>query len=201
MAGRRKRVVRGGETRDLRPDWRPLLDFAPDEIPEFMWMYRVELEDGTVVEAYKHVATRRYLYLDVDGRAYVSVGRVSYEEADPIALLLEVLEADASGLGIVGQNEWDDGEKIAWARSATRHRISHRRTRFAIERAGVCFENGTGRKGEPLLYFFGDDEAGHPLEIVGVEQEDRCLVVILSMSLRLRFEAGHKEALRWRKSA
>jgi hypothetical protein len=60
-----------------------LLDFAPDEIPEFMWMFRIDLEDGSVVEAYKHSWTRQYLHLDHDGRAYVLRGDGRYEETDP----------------------------------------------------------------------------------------------------------------------
>jgi hypothetical protein len=42
-----------------------------------MWMGEIELSDGTALHGYKHVATRRYLHLDEDGRAfgYGSKGR------------------------------------------------------------------------------------------------------------------------------
>lgn len=190
---------RGTLTDHRKPTWEPLLDFAPDEAPDFMWMFQVELEDATVIEAYKHSWTRRYLYLDAAGRAYISVGCAGYEEVDPTALLIEVLEVGGGRLGIVRQNDWFEGDRITWARSATRHRIPRPRTRFAIEHAGICFENGTGSNGEPRLYFFGDDEMGRPLEVVAIEREDGRLLVIHSMPLRDRFEAGHKEALRWRR--
>ena len=46
-----------------RPDWKPLEQHVPhEECAEFMWMHR----DG-VVHFYKHIITRRYLMLDVDG--------------------------------------------------------------------------------------------------------------------------------------
>jgi hypothetical protein len=32
----------------------PLLDLLPEHIDDFTWMYAVELEDGTRIEAYKH---------------------------------------------------------------------------------------------------------------------------------------------------
>lgn len=44
--------------------WPPLLELVPDYVPDFMWMYEVELEDGTVLQAYKHRWTRRYLYIE-----------------------------------------------------------------------------------------------------------------------------------------
>jgi hypothetical protein len=91
MPKRKNRRLRGGQIHGLRPDWRPLLAFAPDEIPEFMWMFRVDLEDGTVVEAYKHSWTRQYLHLDSAVRAYVFLGGGFYEEVDPGLQLEEAL--------------------------------------------------------------------------------------------------------------
>lgn len=35
----------------------------------FMWMYELRLDDGTRVDAYKHVTTRRYLHLSLTGAA------------------------------------------------------------------------------------------------------------------------------------
>lgn len=198
MARKPRRRVRGGEIHGLRPDWRPLLDVAPEEIPEFMWMFRVDLEDGSVAEAYKHSWTRQYLHLDHDGRAYVSIGNRWYEEVDPQALLDEALAGHGSRASIVRRNDWIDGERIGWARSATRHRIPRRQTLFAIQHAGICFRDGVSRKGEPRLYFFGDDEEEQPLEIVAIERQGGDLLVIHSMPLRDRFEERYTEALRWR---
>jgi hypothetical protein len=199
MARRPKRRLRGSEPSGLRPDWRPLIELAPDEVQDFMWMFRDFLEGGTVVEAYKHVSTRRYLHLDASGCAYEFIGGTSYEEVDPRALLARVLRSCEPRADIVRQNEWVDGKRIGWARAATRHRVSRARTLFAIQQAGVCFPDGFGRKGEPRLYFFGDDEDEEPLEIVAIERADASLLVIHSMPLRDRFEAKYTEALRWRR--
>jgi hypothetical protein len=182
-----------------KPTWPPLLNFAPDEAPDFMWMSGVELEDGTVVQAYKHSRTRRYLYLDGAGRAYAPVGRARYEEVDSVALLIEVLEVGGGHFGIVRQNEWFDGERITWARSATRHRVSRKQSLWVIQHAGICLEQGLGSDGDPLLYFFGDDENERPLEVAGAEGPTGKLTVIHSMQLRERFEDRYMEALRWRK--
>lgn len=53
------------------PNWQPLEDTAPHRIDEFMWMFEVELEDGTRLQAYKHYWTRRYMHLTSDRRAFV----------------------------------------------------------------------------------------------------------------------------------
>ena len=53
------------------PDWQPLLGTVGSSLASwFMWMSEVELSDGTRLHAYKHVATRRYLHLAADGRAF-----------------------------------------------------------------------------------------------------------------------------------
>jgi hypothetical protein len=199
MTRKKTRRLRGGDIHGLRPDWRPLLDFAPDEIPEFMWMFRVDLEDGTVVEAYKHSWTRGYLHLDSAGRAYTFLGRGWYEETDPRSLLQEVLEGCESRASIVRQNDWVDGERIGWARSATRHHIARRRSLWVIQHAGICFQEGLGMQGDPLVFFFGDDEDECPLEVLAAEAPDGRLTVIHSMNLRDQFEDDYMEAYRWRR--
>jgi hypothetical protein len=63
------------------PDWRPLIDLVGIELAAwFMWMSEIELDDDTRVHAYKHICTRRYFHLAVDGRAYVYVPRYRYRE-------------------------------------------------------------------------------------------------------------------------
>jgi hypothetical protein len=175
-----------------------LVAFAPDEVPDFMWMFRDFLEDGTVVEAYKHSWTRQYLHLDSSGRGYEFIGR-GYEEVDPDELLAKALRSCGSRADIVRQNEWVDGRRIIWARSATRHRVPRARTLYVLQQAGVCFQDGTGRKGGPRFYFFGDDENERPLEVATSERDDGKLLVVHSMPLRERFEERYTEALRWRK--
>jgi hypothetical protein len=78
------------------PEWEPLLNFAPDHVGDFMWMYAVQLTDGTRLQAYKHYWTRNYLHLDDEGRAFVYVGKDRYEEVNPPWLLHQVLEEGRS---------------------------------------------------------------------------------------------------------
>jgi hypothetical protein len=194
--------MRGGRPSGLRPDWRPLLDLVPDEVPDFMWMFRDFLEGGIVVEAYKHRETRQYLHLDESGRAYEFLGGMEdsyYEEVDPVALVEKALRNCEPRANIVRQNEWIDGDRIEWPRSSTRHRISRSHTLSAIQHAGVCFDAGISRQGDRRLYFFEYDHDERPLEIATIEREDGSLLVIHSMIVRDKFEEKFTEALRWRK--
>jgi hypothetical protein len=72
--------ARQGET----PDWAPLeAVLGSDELcAHFMWMFDVELTDGTILNAYKHRWTRRYLHLAPDGRAFWYVGDNGYDVVD-----------------------------------------------------------------------------------------------------------------------
>jgi hypothetical protein len=162
-------------------------------------MYRVDLVDGTVVEAYQHSLTRKYVYLDASGRGYELIEDAVFEEVDPMILLVTAIAGAEGRSGIVRHNDWADRGNITWARSATRHRISRERTLFAIRCAGICFEDGAGRGDEVRLYFFGDDQRGRPLEILALEGKDGGLFVVHSMRLRARFMDRYKEALRWRR--
>jgi hypothetical protein len=182
------------------PNWEPLLELASEEIDDFMWMFEVELEDGAMVQAYKHWWTRRYVHLDFSGRAFISTGERLYEEVDPGELLAAVLSGRESRAKIVRQNDWVDGDKISWARSATRHRIPREHTLFVIAHAGICFEEEEKRHGfQPRLFFFGADGGGRELEIVAVESDDDRLRVIHAMALRDRFRIDYLEALGWRR--
>jgi len=61
----------GERVQGQRPVWEPLIELVGLElVGPFMWMNELELEDGLEVHAYKHFATRRYLHLGVDGRAF-----------------------------------------------------------------------------------------------------------------------------------
>jgi hypothetical protein len=54
-----------------KPDWEPLLDAVGARLTEtFMWMHEAQLDDGEALHAYKHVHTRRYLYLTERGAAF-----------------------------------------------------------------------------------------------------------------------------------
>jgi hypothetical protein len=54
------RVYWGKATEGETPVWGPLFDVLGAEVGgDFMWMHEVELEDGTLLQAYKHIDTRR----------------------------------------------------------------------------------------------------------------------------------------------
>ncbi|MEA2387207.1 MAG: ribonuclease VapC [Thermoleophilaceae bacterium] len=73
----RTRIYRGASTQGSRPEWGPLLEAVGEDVTgDFMWMFEVELTDGTKLQAYKHIDTRCYVHLASDGRAFV------YEDPD-----------------------------------------------------------------------------------------------------------------------
>jgi hypothetical protein len=85
---RMERVRQLGEVTNYEvPDWAPL-EGALDQalVGWFMWMHEVRLADGTTLHAYKHQATRRYLYLGVSGGA-------SYYDEDGMYVPLPVWRA------------------------------------------------------------------------------------------------------------
>lgn len=197
---RGKRTLRGGGMQGDGANWEPLLEFAPEEIDDFMWMFEIELEDGAMVQAYKHWWTRRYVHLDYAGRAFVFTGENLYEEVDPDELLSAVLRGRESRAKIVRQNDWVDTTKLDWARSATRHRISRASITHVIEHAGICFEEEErADEFQPRLFFFGADSSGRELEVVAVELQDDRVRVIHAMALRKRFGIDYLEAMGWRR--
>jgi hypothetical protein len=68
---RRKKPREGEIVNFERPNWEPLLGLARIYVDEFMWMYETELENGVRLHAYKHYWTRRYLFLDGEGKAWL----------------------------------------------------------------------------------------------------------------------------------
>jgi hypothetical protein len=78
----KKRARRGEVVNSENPEWEPLLDLARIYIGDFMWMFEIELKDGTRLQAYKHVWTRRYLYLTADRRCFAYCGDERYREID-----------------------------------------------------------------------------------------------------------------------
>lgn len=55
------------------PDWGPLSRLCEADdlvLGQFMWMGTIRLEDDRLIQAYKHVDTRRYLYLAADLEAF-----------------------------------------------------------------------------------------------------------------------------------
>lgn len=61
----------GRDHLETGPVWEPLLEAVGEHLTStFMWMFAVALDGGRVLHAYKHIHTRRYLFLGEDGRAY-----------------------------------------------------------------------------------------------------------------------------------
>jgi hypothetical protein len=91
-------VRRGVSTQGDTPDWKPLLDAVGEELTgDFMWMFEVELTDGTRLQAYKHIDTRRYVHLDPEGAAFVYQGPDRYRSF-PVADVLAAVFAPLPGL-------------------------------------------------------------------------------------------------------
>ena len=89
----RTRTIPGRLSQFELPDWAPLEALVSVRIARFfMWMNEVELDDGTLLQAYKHVATRRYLHLDEEGRTFGYVSRGRYLEIDPLDALRDTFE-------------------------------------------------------------------------------------------------------------
>lgn len=186
------------------PEWEPLLNFAPDHVGDFMWMYAAVLTDGTRVQAYKQYWTRDYLHLDEDGRAFIYAGKDRYEEVNPSWLLHRILGVELEQRYSVRQNVWPDEPIIRFARSATKHRISRERSRYVIEQCG--FQIVERRQSQSLssepdkrVYFFGDDLEGVRLKVVAAQTEEEEFTVIHAMNLRARFLSLYEEACEWRK--
>lgn len=67
----RPRRRKGELSQFERPNWGPLEDLVGEAVAcDFMWMHEVRLSDGLLLQAYKHIDTRRYVHLSSDGRAF-----------------------------------------------------------------------------------------------------------------------------------
>ena len=123
-------TIVGVTTRQDLPYWRPLLDLVGSDLADwFMWMFAIDLADGFRAHAYKHVATRRYLHLAEDGRAFLYVGDEHYREIAPRHAI------DAAFMG------WD--RLIPTPPDPTAFRVALSRAR-ATARASLQPERGRG---------------------------------------------------------
>jgi hypothetical protein len=86
------------------PNWQPLLDLLGEELTgDFMWMFEVELDDGTLLQAYKHWYTRGYIHLAADGSAFVYESRSRYRSAPVTDVLAAVFVAEPGLNGITDE--------------------------------------------------------------------------------------------------
>lgn len=185
------------------PEWEPLLNFAPDHVGDFMWMYAAVLTDGTRLQAYKHYWSRDYLHLDSDGRTFIYAGKERYEEVNPPWLFSRILGEELERRYSVRQNVWPEDPTIRFARSATKHRISRERSLYLIGRCGIQFikrRRSEGRHGpDKHVLFLGDDLEGVALEVLAAENDDEEFTVIHAMNLRNMHRGMYEEAREWRR--
>jgi hypothetical protein len=80
------RPVSGDVVQAEVPRWEPLLAAVGEGLADwFMWMSELRLSDGTRVDVYKHVSTRRYLHLADDGAAFRLCAPGGYRPSDVCA--------------------------------------------------------------------------------------------------------------------
>ena len=199
----RRKLRKGRALRVNEPEWEPLLNFAADHVGDFMWMFAVQLTDGTRLQAYKHYWTRDYLHLDTEGRAFIYAGNDRYEEVNPPWLLRQILGVELEERYCVRQNVWPEDPIVRFARSATKHRISRERSLYVIEQCG--FQVVKRRRSENLhgpdkhVLFLGDDLEGVALEVLTAENVEEEFTVIHAMNLRNKYLGLYEEAKEWRK--
>lgn len=106
------------------PYWKPLEELlGSDELcAHFMWMFAVELEDGTVLNAYKHRWTRCYFHLTDDARTFYYVTDDLYGEVEPRTAIRAVFA------------DWDCCEPTPEEKKALRAAIRRAATRTEPQR-------------------------------------------------------------------
>lgn len=190
------------------PEWEPLLDLAEEHLEDFMWMYTAALSNGRRIQAYKHYWTRRYLFLDGDGRAYAYLGEHRYEETGARWALARVVEeelANKDWYDSVRQNDWADPEEIevSWTRSATKHRIARARSGYVVRHCGLRFvhssHDGPLPWGDNRFLFLGDDEQQTALEVVALDVGEEAFRVIHATEVRRKHLGLYWRAKRWQR--
>lgn len=100
----------------------------------------------------------------------------------------------------VGHNGRIEYAGFSWTAAARKHRVSRDQVRHVVDHAGLFFGRPAAPPDRPdeALLFVGADEAGVPLEIVGVELADGRLRVIPAMPMRDSYRDLYEEARKWR---
>lgn len=65
------------------PNWKPLEEKIGARCAEYMYIAGYQLEDGTMVYAYKHIDSRKYINLSDDGREWLYVDNGYREIENP----------------------------------------------------------------------------------------------------------------------
>lgn len=85
---------------------------------------------------------------------------------------------------------------IIFGGSASRHGITHVRSRYVVEHCVRPLYPAS--EGDDLVLFLGPDSNGGPLEVVAVEQAGGGYVVIHAMRLRPKYASEYAQEMRWR---
>jgi hypothetical protein len=204
----RRRGIKGKSVRVWIPEWEPLLDLAPLHVADFIWMFAVELKDGSRVQAYKHYWTRDYVHLDGDGRTFVFVEPDRYEEVEPAWLLSRVLNEHMAGkdwLDLVHPHRPKPEDiRLEWTDSATKNGISRERSEYVVKHCGLRYkpaarQGASGRMGSRTL-FLGVDEEGVELEVVAIgDGRWEGFVVFHAAEMRAEYGGWLAKGERWRK--
>ena len=187
------------------PEWEPLLELAARHRGEFMWMFAVELADGTRLQAYKHRETRGYLHLDGQGRAFVFLGDGRYEEDSPRRRLSRVLDEDLHGLS------WHDILRpqrlspadigLHWVSAATAQGVSRERAAEVVMSCGLRFTHRVDFESAPEqwpILFLGEDGEGVALEVAGVAVCEEEFLVFHACEMRDEYRWLLERAREWR---
>ena len=187
------------------PEWEPLLNVASRHIDEFMWMFAVELADGTRLQAYKHHWTRSYLHLDGDGRAFVYIDPKRYEEIDLGWALFRALEEDVLNKERFGHS-WGRNFDAAtielhWMPTATSRDISRERADYVIRSCGLRFSTRTDDVPDPYdwpVLFVGEDAEQVALEVAAITVGEEEFLIFHVSELRDEFRGLLARASEWR---
>ena len=99
-----EQATRGTVVQAQNPLWAPLETAVGTELAGwFMWMYEIRLGDGTRVDAYKHVATRRYLHLAQTGTAFAHKVESRYHPMDLAAAITDAFQGWERGRPAPGE--------------------------------------------------------------------------------------------------
>ena len=83
-------IVGGSFCEPGRRDFTALEDLLRDVIvTRFVWLFEVELEDGSRMDIYRHRDTCRDLFVAEDGRTFDYAARDKYREIDPFHALMD----------------------------------------------------------------------------------------------------------------
>jgi hypothetical protein len=202
----KKRGIKGKMVSTGAPEWEPLLNVAGRHVDEFMWMYAVELVDGTRIQAYKNYWTREYLHLDGEGGAFVYVDPGRYEEIDLDWALFRVLNEDVFNRDRFGDSwgkKFDPAAiELHWMPAATSRGISRERAEQVIRSCGLRFSTRTEHDvpephNWPVL-FVGEDAERVTLEVVAITVGDEEFLVIHATEMRDEYGGLLARASEWR---